>query len=1082
MDPKLNLEVGYGVAKGTDAYAAGAEAARQALLGIRKHPVSVALVFAAANYDLEALLQGIQKVMGEAPVIGATTAGEICNGVEQETVVVLVLASPYLRVKVAVGKNVSQDWQQSLIEAITAPQLYPYFSTQDTTIWTALTHQGKSAFAVLFSPGTTHANDSRSFDIFETLKHLSQGRLPILGANAADDWRLDGNYVFWGSQVFRDGFLVAVFETSLKFGISLAHGFRPTSQRALVTRSFGQEVVELNGRPAAQVFCRMLGLPKNTPEGTNLTLATSRPMGLADPYGQYSINVATFLTSGGGVRFTQPVPEGTSLTLMEADPDSLVAAGAEALRKALLRGAIKSPGVVLVFSSAFRSRLLGPRLGEEISGMQNLAPGVPVLGFYSYGEQGLADDGVNRHNNEVIAVLALGRELSYGAEVALENEYLRVALENQNAIIKMNARLEREIAERQATEKKLKKNAETLRKNEATLRGIFAAAPIGISLVNRQKMAWVNEQFTKMTGYAADELTGHSHRMLYETDEEFELASRQYAETMKRGRGTIETQWKGKDGRIIDVLLSSSQVNSADPDGDVIVTTMDITERKQAEEAFKSLVYGAPIGIFIAQDGKFNLVNPGFLNLTGYSEDELIGEDALRYVSDDFREPVRAQAIQMLKGERSAPYEFQIITKSGESRWVVETVTPIQYKGKRATLGFFMDVNEQAVLENQLLQSQKMEAVGRLAGGVAHDFNNMLTAIMGYCEIVMMSFREEDPIFLHLEGIRKSADRAATLTRQLLAFSRKQLLQPRVTNLNTVITDLEKMLHRLIGEDIDLVIKLESALKPVKADPGQIEQVIMNLVINARDAMPMGGKLVIQTANVYLDEAYTRHYVDLLPGDYTKVSVIDQGVGMAPETLAHVFEPFFTTKEAGKGTGLGLSTAYGIIKQSGGHIEVSSQIGGGTVFEIYLRQLRDVVEESPRPAAYSAPPQGSETVLVVEDEEILLELIRDALEMHGYQVLAAHNGMEAMELSRQYSAPIHLMLTDVVMPHKNGRELAEYLSPLHPEMKILYMSGYTEDAMVVRGLVEAALPFIQKPFPPMDLVRKVREMIDSPRN
>lgn len=1323
MEVNPNLEVGYGMARGEDAFEVGADAARGALLNIREHPLSVILVFAAASYDQERLLQGISSETGKSPLIGATTAGEICNEIHRESVVVVALASPYLRVKVGVGKGVSRDWQQALVEAVTTPAIAPYFSSPDNTVWSILAQEGQSAFAVLFSPDPSPSAGSRCFHILETLQRLSQGRLPVMGASANHNGRPQSNYVFWGPTVSSDSVLVAVFETSLKFGISLAHGFRPSSQQAVVTRSQGCEVLELDGQPAVEVYRRLQGLPLEALKGQNPPLSAGRPLGLADPYGQYRINEPTSFTTGGGVKFTRPVPEGASLTVMEADHDNLVTAGAEALRKALLRGSIQDPGMVLVFSSALRRRILGERTAEEISGMRDLAPQVPMMGLFSFGEQGLADDGVNRHHQQAIAVLALGRELSYAAEVARENRSLRFSVEQHNALVKINEKLEREIAQRRKAEEKLNKSEklfnsfmkhlpaaalitdceghivyanqgweriaqkkreealgktdqeiwpaelasqfsqenkvvlstkqglqtlaqiphepgahtllvnrfpildchgnpvmlgmvgidvteqkqlkETLRettdtlgalinasplaiyvldreglvqmwnpaserfygwsaaeaigrvlpsvpedkldhfyethqrvlkgeslagmevrarrkdgspidirvyaaplfdaqgqvttvmvlnaditdrkqarealsKSEATLRSIFKAAPIGIALVDKRIMGWVNEQMTKMTGYAADELVGQSTRMLYENDAEFERVGQKAKESRaRRGKSTMETRWKAKDGRMLDVLVSSSPVDPAEPDGEVIFTGMDITESKQAEETFKSLVYNAPIGIFITQGGKFKLVNPGFLKLTGYNEEDLVGEDALRYVPSEFKEMVRTQAIQMLKGQRSAPYEFQIVTKDGETRWMVETVTPIQYDGKRATLGFFLDVNERTMLENQLLQAQKMEAVGRLAGGVAHDFNNMLTAIMGYCEIVMMSFREGDPIFLHLEGIRKSADRAATLTRQLLAFSRKQLLQPRVTNLNTVITDLEKMLRRLIGEDINLIIDLDPALKEVKADPGQIEQVIMNLVINARDAMPLGGKLVIQSANVYLDEAYTRPHADLLPGPYTKISVIDNGLGMDPETLAHIFEPFFTTKEAGKGTGLGLSTVYGIIKQSGGHIEVSSQIGRGTVFEIYLRQMEEPVGKSLGKPAVTAPIHGSETVLVVEDEEILLDLIKDALEMHGYHVLAAHNGMEAIELCQQYAEPIHLMLTDVVMPHKNGRQLAEYLSPLHPEMKILYMSGYTEDAMVVRGLVEAALPFIQKPFPPMDLVRKVREMIDN---
>ena len=839
---QTNLEVGYGMAKGKDALAVGKKAARQALEAIKEHPLSLVLVFASPHYDPEALLRGIRQEVGPAPLIGASAAGEICNGVQRRAVVVLALASPYLQVKVAVGRGVSQDWEMAVIEAVTAPEIAPYFSGPENVMGALLSRQGESAFALLFSPGATPTADSRSFQIMETLERLSQGRLPIMGGNAADDWRLEGNYVFSGAEVYHDSILVAVVETSLTFGISLAHGFRPTSPRATVTLARGLEVLELDGRPAADVYCRMLELPREALAGKHLALTTGRPPRILDPSGQ--INVAPCFTDSGAVRFTQPAPEAACLTLMPAAHDHPVAAGGEALRKALARGSIMDPALALVFSCALRSRTLESRLGEEISGMMDLAPQVPMVGFCSCPGQGLAEDGVNRHHNEVIAVLALGRDLSQAAQMALENESLRAALRCQDIILEIDKRLARAVAEQPQVEEKM---------------------------------------------------------------------------------------------------------------------------------------------------------------------------------------------------------------------------------GKSEAL-------------EQLLQSQRMEAVGRLASGVAHDFNNMLTAIMGYSEIVMMSFREEDPIFHHLEGITKSAERAAALTRQLLAFSRKQLLQPRVTNLNTVITNLEPMLRRLIGEDIDLVILLDQALKAVKADPGQLEQVIMNLVINARDAMPMGGKIIVQTANVYVNETFTRRHPELQPGPYIQVSVIDHGLGMDPETLAHIFDPFFTAKASGKGTGLGLSTVYGIIKQSGGHIEVSSQPEEGTVFEIYLPQIEDSPEDSSEQCVSGVTPQGSETVLVVEDEEVLLKLIQEALEMQGYHVLTARNATEALELVKGHAAPIHLLLTDVVMPHKNGRELAELLSPLHPEMKILFMSGYTEDSMVIRGLLNAALPFIQKPFPPMDLLCKVREMIDGPRS
>ncbi len=727
------------------------------------------------------------------------------------------------------------------------------------------------------------------------------------------------------------------------------------------------------------------------------------------------------------------------------------AAGGEALRQALRRGSIKDPGLAMVFSSGLNIRSLGSRLGEEISAMRTLAPDVPMLGLYNCAPERSAGVGGKGHPDEVMAVLALGRDLTQTAQLVLENDSLRAALGHRDMV-------------------------------NAILQGVFKAAPIGIGFFERRVITWVNEHFSRMTGYAAAELVGKGSDLFYEDHQEYERVNLKYEELIrKQGRGAIETRWRSKEGRLIEVQMNFAPVNPAEPSGELIVTVQDISQRKQAEDIFKSLIYMAPIGIFIAQDGKFTLVNPGFTKITGHDEDSLLGQDSLIYVPEESREEVRSQVTQMLKGERTTPCEFQVMKKSGEISWVLETVTPIQYQGRRATLGFFVDISERVMLESQLLQSQRLESVGRLAGGVAHDFNNMLTAIMGYSELVMMSSREDDSTSLHLEGIRKSAERAATLTRQLLAFSRKQMLQPRVTDLNTVITNLEAMLRRLIGEDINLVILLDQALKLVKTDPGQLEQVIMNLVINARDAMPMGGKIIVQTANVYLNESFTLRHPDLQPGPYVQVAVIDQGLGMDQKTLSHIFDPFFTTKEPGKGTGLGLSTAYGIIKQSGGHIEVSSQPQGGAVFEIYLPQIEDTLEDAAEHCAFKGTHRGSETVLVVEDEELLLSLIQEALEMHGYHVLKAGNAMEALELVKGYDAPIDLLLTDVVMPHQNGRELAELLSPLHPEMKILFMSGYTEDAMVVRGLLQEELPFIQKPFPPMDLVGKVREVMESPR-
>ncbi|PYS49074.1 MAG: hybrid sensor histidine kinase/response regulator [Acidobacteria bacterium] len=389
------------------------------------------------------------------------------------------------------------------------------------------------------------------------------------------------------------------------------------------------------------------------------------------------------------------------------------------------------------------------------------------------------------------------------------------------------------------------------------------------------------------------------------------------------------------------------------------------------------------------------------------------------------------------------------------------------------------DVTERRLLEEQFRQSQKMEAIGQLAGGIAHDFNNLLTAINGYSELAMRKLQAEDPLRRNLEEIKKAGERAASLTRQLLAFSRKQILQPAVLVINSVVSDMEKMLRRLIGEDIDLKTALETQLGSIKADPGQIEQIIMNLVINARDAMPAGGKLTIETSNVDLDETYARQHTGVTPGHYVMLAVSDTGMGMNTATLARIFEPFFTTKEKGKGTGLGLSTIYGIVKQSGGNIWVYSEVGQGTTFKVYLPRVDEDAQEYKRTDETEEILQGTETILLAEDEEIVRTLAREILETYGYRVLEASGSGAALLICERVTEPIDLLITDVVMPEMSGRQLAARLSQLRPEMKVLYMSGYTDDAIVHQGVLDEDANFIQKPFTPDALAKKVREVLNK---
>ena len=440
-------------------------------------------------------------------------------------------------------------------------------------------------------------------------------------------------------------------------------------------------------------------------------------------------------------------------------------------------------------------------------------------------------------------------------------------------------------------------------------------------------------------------------------------------------------------------------------------------------------------------------------------------------------------------GEAWKAVDVEYIKKDGTKRFFESSVALIKNAKGEGTgfRGVARDITEQkraegemASLQEQLRQSQKMEAIGKLAGGVAHDFNNILTVIKGYSQISLNELQEADPVKEHIEEIQKASDRAADLTRQLLAFSRRQILEMRVLDLNTVIRDMDKMLHRILGEDIEFVTILYGDLEKIKVDRGQIEQVMMNLAVNARDAMPDGGKLTIETASVELDGNYARTHAVAIPGRYVMFSVSDTGVGMTPEVRERIFEPFFTTKEMGKGTGLGLSTVYGIIKQCDGYIWVYSEPGQGTTFKIYLPRVEgeeDAIDQKiDRWSLY----RGSEIILLAEDDPLVRNLAIRILRASGYIILAAANGEEALRIAQGHTeGKIHLLLTDVVMPQMSGKELANRLKVLRPEIKVIFTSGYTDNAIVHHGVLEQGVNFIQKPFTVEGLTKKVREVLDK---
>ena len=479
--------------------------------------------------------------------------------------------------------------------------------------------------------------------------------------------------------------------------------------------------------------------------------------------------------------------------------------------------------------------------------------------------------------------------------------------------------------------------------------------------------------------------------------------------------------------------------------------------------------------------GNIIFVNDSFIKTYGYPKEELIGQSINKFhPSQNPRQIFKPIIEKTLKGSWEG--EITAVRKNGEKFSIYIRTSPVlgDDGAPIVIVGVARDITEKKLLEDQLRQSQKMEAIGQLAGGIAHDFNNLLTVIEGYTELLFSNISETDASYSFVRQIKKAADRATSLTSQLLAFSRRQILQPKTIDVNTLVSEMSVMLKRLIGEDIELTTMLSPDIGSIKADRGQMEQVLMNLAVNARDAMPDGGLLTIETKAVSLEAAlYERHQSGIRKGNYVMLAISDNGIGMDNETKERVFEPFFTTKEKSKGTGLGLATVYGIIKQSGGHLWVYSEPGKGTTFKIYLPMVKSKKKKVDKPEAAVEDLQGSETILVVEDEFMVRELVCDTLRASGYTILEAANGKQAIEVFSSNKDKIDLVLTDVIMPEMSGRKMIEALYEAYPTVTALYMSGYTDDAIIKHGVLEPGMAYIQKPFSPKALIQKVKEVLDE---
>ncbi len=645
------------------------------------------------------------------------------------------------------------------------------------------------------------------------------------------------------------------------------------------------------------------------------------------------------------------------------------------------------------------------------------------------------------------------------------------------------------VAVRDITERRRAEQA--LRKSEEKFSKVFLAAPAGISVsgLGDGRLLEINQEFSRLFGHTRDEAIG---RTSFELGLWLDSGDRGRILRLLAARGEVkdlELQLRAKDGRIV-TLRYSAQAIELEGQSLLLSAFVDITQRKQAEEAlrrsqeqYQALVGGVRDVIFaMSPDGTLEALNPAFAEITGWPREEWLGRPFVGLLHPEDVPAAVGLLQRVLQDEPRPTAQLRVRTRDGGHR-VGEFHTTVQRRDGAIVgiLGIVRDITDRLALEEQFRQAQKMEAVGQLAGGVAHDFNNLLTVIRSYSDLILDGLPAEDERRADIEEIREAARRATVLTRQLLAFSRRQVLQPSVVSLNTVVTGAERLLRRLIGEDVTLVTRLDPTLGAVKADPGQLEHVIMNLAVNARDAMPDGGTLTVETVNVPLGTVAPADLVTVMPpADYVLLRVADTGSGMDAETMAHLFEPFFTTKELGKGTGLGLATVYGVVKQSGGYIAVESEPGRGAAFSIYLPRVRGSAELGEAGPDRPGSLEGNETILLVEDEGAVRTVACQSLRRLGYTVLEAADGGAAMLVARRQETPIAILVTDVVMPGMDGAALADRLRADHPGLKVLLMSGYAYDVALQQAALEPGLHFLQKPFTPEVLARRVRDVLDAP--
>ena len=1013
-DATASIEVGRGHAELDDARAAGRAAALSATAEIGSRPPSLVLVFSSRGGDGAEVLRGVREVTGEAAVVGVSAAAVVDAGELEPSVVVAAMASPEIRVEVGAAPWDARGWRASLCAALRAPGLAPYF--EGAQRWLQASRAGRSAFALVFTSGEGPAIRPTAGELRRAVSAAAGGRLPVLVGAAGAAGGTRETWVLAGERVLSDGIAVAVVETSLQFGIATASG------------SAGE------GRAGD---------------------------------------------------------------------------AAAALRDAVLGGSVSDPALVL-------ASWAGATAGVE--GLARALAGTPLVGFRGADEEGVA-----------ASVLALGRELSREAQVARENALLRREVEEREAELR---RSHEALRWTQAQQRALLDSIADM----AWLKdhdGVYLS-------VNRPFAAFLGVAPEEAVGRRDAELWPPELARLLRAEDLAVMASgaqsieRQMAEHDGRTRWfeVVKVPYLGEGGAVLGTAAVARDVTERKEveagRESALRDLADALERVCRTEAQqRALLDGMTDFAWLKdQEGRFIAVNQSFAEVNGRAVEDMVGRTDYDVFERERADRNRAEDASVMASGAALRLEQELVCGTGLRIWVEKIKVPFRDEQGRVagTVGIARDVThrrelerlrqrtqedlealvrertamlqraaedlesrleqlhraeeERRRLEEQFRQAQKMEAVGRLAGGVAHDFNNLLTVILGSAKDLARRSGGDAEARELAEEVLEAGQRAAALTRQLLAFSRQQALSPREIDVNEIVRGLEKMLRRLIGADIEIVTRLEDGLGPVLADPGQIEQVVMNLVVNARDAMPRGGRLTLQTREVERASEADGVQGGLRP--HVLVAVSDTGHGMEPQVLEHVFEPFFTTKERGKGTGLGLATVFGIVKQSGGTVSVRSAPGAGTTFEVYLPRAGAPRPGAGRPRAEERAARGEETVLLVEDDAAVRAFMRRSLDAAGYRVLETGQPHEAVKLAGAPGAALDMLLTDVIMPAMAGPDLAARLLALRPGLRVLFVSGYTEDAGLRSGALPAGQTFLQKPFTGDELARAVRAALDGP--